>query len=276
MNLNGVREEVLKDLFDTLEEVFRELEIDYYLIGAVARDIWYARYNKQFRRTKDVDFAVLVGNGQEYDVLREYMKQHKGFTSIRENSFVLISPDGIQVDILPFSEISHTNVTGTSFTNISVEGFPEVYRFGLEKINLNTGHHFKVATLPAIVLLKLIAFDDRPEKRLKDARDIANILAHYFELQTDLIYEKHVDLFREDFPGYRDLDVATIGAIVVGREIKQMVATNRQLQARVLYILQNHIKEAENSMFVRNMVIESAGSVNEMLQWLNGILIGMS
>jgi hypothetical protein len=26
-----------------------------------------------------------------------------------------------------------------------------------------TGHLFKVATLPAIVLLKLIAYDDRPE-----------------------------------------------------------------------------------------------------------------
>ena len=32
MNLNSVREGELKDVFDALEEAFRKLEIDYYLI----------------------------------------------------------------------------------------------------------------------------------------------------------------------------------------------------------------------------------------------------
>ncbi len=37
----------------------------------------------------------------------------------------------------------------------------------------------KAATLPAIVLLKLIAYDDRPEHRIKDPGDIAGII-YYF------------------------------------------------------------------------------------------------
>lgn len=49
----------------------------------------------------------------------------------------------------------------------------EVYQSGTEEVEMETGHNFKIATLPSIVLLKLIAFDDRPEKRSKDARDIA-------------------------------------------------------------------------------------------------------
>lgn len=49
----------------------------------------------------------------------------------------------------------------------------EVCLSGTKKIETETGHEFKVGTLPSIVLLKLIAFEGRPEKRTKDARDIA-------------------------------------------------------------------------------------------------------
>ncbi len=38
MNLNSVREGELKDVLDALEDAFRQLDIDYYLIGAIARD----------------------------------------------------------------------------------------------------------------------------------------------------------------------------------------------------------------------------------------------
>jgi hypothetical protein len=43
MNLNNIREGELKEVFDALEEAFAATGTDYYLIGALARDIWYAR-----------------------------------------------------------------------------------------------------------------------------------------------------------------------------------------------------------------------------------------
>ncbi|GAA0534275.1 nucleotidyl transferase AbiEii/AbiGii toxin family protein [Chitinophaga japonensis] len=278
MNLINVREEELKDIFDVLEEVFRELKIDYYLIGAVARDIWYSRGNKQFRRTKDVDFAVMVGSQREYEVLRGYLKMHKGFIGTRENSFVLISSTGIQVDILPFGDIAGdtaVRIEGMGLTNIQVDGFVEVYKSGIAGVELTTGHHFKVATLPAIILLKLIAFDDRPEIRFKDARDIANILEHYFELQADFIYGNHLDLFDDNRPSFNAPDLSEISGIVIGREIKRITAGNEQLQARLVKILQTQIGEAENSSFVRNMVAETGSTVEEALERLNSLLTGM-
>lgn len=130
MNLNNVKHGDLKEVFDALEEAFGKLEIDFYMIGAVAREVWYEKGSKQFRRTKDVDFAVLVSNEKQYDAVREYLIGNKIFTAARQNSFAIISPAGIQVDILPFGQIAtDTGVQlsgGLGVTSISVDGFLEV------------------------------------------------------------------------------------------------------------------------------------------------------
>ncbi len=113
-------------------------------------------------------------------------------------------------------------------------------------MKLNTGNLFKVATLPSIVLLKLIAYNDRPELRQKDASDIGNILIHFFYLQENLIYDQHSDLFGEEV---RCLE--NIGAIVLGREMNRIVKRNDSLKDRLNTILKGYIKESEKSDFNR-------------------------
>jgi len=135
-------------------------------------------------------------------------------------------------------------------------------------MELLTGHNFKIATLPSIVLLKLIAFDDRPEHRTKDARDIAHIIDHFFDLQADLIYRNHVDLF-EDENDRRSLQ--DIAAIVIGREIKQICTGNNSLLERMQKILKAHIQMAETSPFIRNMVEETKKDVGQCVLWLDNI-----
>ena len=187
MDLSSIREGELKEVFDELEEAFEHLNIDFYLIGALARDIWYARGDKKFRTTKDVDFAIMISNKEDYEAVRSYLIENKSYREVKTNSFVLLTPAGIQVDILPFGEIEindEVKFEGTGLTSIKVNGFNEVYLAGTETVELSTGHTFKVATLPAIVLLKFIAYDDRPEVRAKDARDIINIMLHFFDLQA--------------------------------------------------------------------------------------------
>ena len=135
--------------------------------------------------------------------------------------YVLFSPNGHQVDILPFGAIEideKVQIKGTGLTSISVNGFSEVYNSGTAEVQLDTGHHFKVASLSSIVLLKLIAYDDRPEQRAKDGRDVGSIIEHYFELQAEHIYEHHADLFTET---EKDIELQDIGATVIGREIKR-------------------------------------------------------
>ena len=72
MNLNKIRQVELKPVFDALEEAFNILSIDFYLIGAIARDIWYAKGNAASTGTRDVDFAVFIANQEDYNSLKTY------------------------------------------------------------------------------------------------------------------------------------------------------------------------------------------------------------
>lgn len=274
MNLSGIRQGEFKEVFDALEQAFDIVGIDFYLIGALARDVWYSRENKVFRTTKDVDFAVMVGNQKEYEDLKAYLIAKNKFQDTKENPFVMLAPSGVQVDILPFGEVDideGVKLEEIGLANIKVNGFMEVYQSGTQQVKIETGHQFKIATLPAIVLLKFIAFDDRPEHRLKDARDIANILMHFFDLQTELIYEHHSDLF-----GGEDLGLEEISAIVIGREIRKIIGTNESLLMRLQKIITGLIEKQENSAFIRNMVSEIDKTVVQVLSLLKAMLIGIT
>lgn len=266
--------EHLKEVLDVLEEVFAELNIDFYMIGAIAKEYWYTQGNKRMRQTKDVDFAVFAASHEEYEAVRNRLKDHH-FVDTRENAFVMISPQGIQVDLLPFGAIAideGVELTGEGMTSIRVNGFNEVYQAGTAEAVVNTGHIFKAATLPAIILLKFLAYDDRPEKRQKDARDIAGIVQHFFELQSDLIYENHHNLFAEGQP---DRELEDIAAIVIGREMRRICMENPALKDRVEAILATHIEKGQASAFVQQMVGETSRPVEIIIGWLEGVKSGL-
>jgi len=271
MNLENIKDGELKEIFDILEETFKAHEIDFYMIGAIARNIWYAIGDEKFRTTKDVDFAVMISIKEDYQKVRDELFK-KGYQESRTNAFVVISPKGLQVDLLPFGAIEideEVKFEGQGLTNIKINGFLEVYSMGTENVKLETGHQFKVATLPAIVLLKFIAYDDRPELRFKDARDIINIVNHYFNLQSDFIYENHADLFGDE---NQDITLEEISAMVIAREIKKMIKENKVLSLRLIRILSEHLVLAEESALIRNMVAECGKDVEQIVAILKAML----
>lgn len=273
LNLNN--NEDLKEVFDALEEAFVNTGIDYFLIGAQARDHWYQKGGKTSRETRDVDFAVLVGSQEEYNQVRHYLQEHKSYQGTKDNFFVMITPGGIQVDILPFGEIEIDDavvMTGEGLNRIKVNGFMEVYKTGTHSIELSEGRIFKVATLPAIILLKFVAYDDRPEKRMKDAGDIANIIDNFFELQSENIYDNHADIFT---PAVDNMEMEEISAIAIGREINSIIADNNPLKARILSILDKHLALLAESRFLRNMLLTENDTIEKRAKLLQHIRDGI-
>jgi len=247
INLNSLREEGMKELFDALENACKSLNIDFYMIGAMAREIWFSREGKSYRSTKDIDFAVYISQEVQYTKLKEYLITEYGFRENRGNSFVLISPKHIQIDLLPFGAIEVENgvqISGQGLSNIRVTGFKEVYEEATNAVKLETDHEFKVATLPGIVLLKFIAYDDRPEHRSSDIRDIINIIKHFFELESELIFNQHNDLFQEK----EDLIPEYVSARVIGREMSKALNKSEKLLKRIIYILSDSIKNDSSSI----------------------------
>lgn len=248
-----------------LQEAFVVTGIDYYLIGAQARNIWYKKVGYEPRRTQDVDFIVMVPGGERYLALQQHLSEHSNFTK-GANEFVMESPDGQNVDIIPFDEMNmHGSEQGL------VNGLTEVYDYGTELIENETGQQFKIATLPAIIALKLIAFDDRPEYRDKDPGDIAGILRAYFHIETERIYQEHADLFTREY-----LELEDCAAIVIGREIRKMGDQNQPWLERLRSIIDRHISEAHRSSFVRMMIGRSDETVVQQVDRLKRLREGLT
>ena len=118
--------------------------------------------------------------------------------------------------------------------------------------------------------MKLIAFDDRPEMRANDPGDTASIIANYFNINDDNIYDNHNDLFEGD-----EIELEFIAAQVIGRELKIIIHENVKLKERAKTILETHILNAEKSRFVIGMIGDYCKEVDTAVLWLNKILEGI-
>lgn len=281
MNLYKAKYEQLRqqpevsDMLFALERGFKQFGIDFYLVGAVARDVWMNAINNlpASRITKDIDFAVLINDKGTYPQLIEYLINYEGFAAYKGNAFVLIWKDKTQVDLLPFGNIEDEDGTvtidGTGLTSTSLQGFTEVYEAGLPQINLEDKHQFKFCTLPGIVILKLIAYDDRPEIRADDINDICHILKHFFDMHSVQIYDHHHELFDNE-----NAELIDIAATVMGREMKTIAQRNPTLQQRITSILQANITNSDDSPIAILMLQYFGNTVEDNIALLKHLITG--
>ena len=137
---NKIRDEgQYKEIFQALERGFIKSGIDFYLVGATARDIWMKGIHDlpPKRATRDIDYGIMIKNSDVFDGLKTYLIVEEGFIPVHGNEFVLIWKDQTQVDLIPFGELEHggiVTVKGTGFTSMNVEGFKEVYEQASEEI----------------------------------------------------------------------------------------------------------------------------------------------
>jgi predicted nucleotidyltransferase len=63
----------MAELLSALERGFSKFNIDFYLVGAVARDVWMSGIHKIATRRiiADIDFAVIINDKGIYEALKE-------------------------------------------------------------------------------------------------------------------------------------------------------------------------------------------------------------
>ena len=174
-------EEKITNTIITVKKVFDELNISAYLIGAQARDVWFLP-RRSPRITRDIDWVIANSNSDVFNELKMVLIEREGFTKT-SNPLKISSPDGIDVDLIPFDFPDTPHFIGLT----------EIFERGTGSVIFNDGKTYQVATLPAIVLLKLIAWDNIPEYRGKDVEDIAYIFRN-FDDYTDNDYMLFVKL----------------------------------------------------------------------------------
>lgn len=116
------------------------------------------------------------------------------------------------IDLLPFGEIEEEFTVNFNdrYTDLHVLGFSEVL-MDTTKVEIEE-RSVQIPSLPGMVILKLIAWRDRPEERSSDLYDVLRIIEHYFDLKYEEILEFHHDTFPD-----KEFDRLKIAARVLGR-----------------------------------------------------------
>lgn len=241
----------LREVFEAIDEVMLKYEVPYYLIGASAIALQLLKENiKPGRGTKDIDFAIMISSAGVFDSIVNELNKH-GFNKVQA-PWTLYHPGyNVAIDLLPFGE-TEGNITLNFHerqTDLHVLGFKEVLK-DTNKVAIEE-KYVQIPTLPGMVILKLIAWSDRPEDRGNDLYDILRIIEHYFSLNYDEIVEHHYDIFAE-----RDFDQLMIAARVLGRHAGHFLIGSRQIKDRILLTLNNNTINPQTSIIARQWAQE--------------------
>jgi len=260
-----------KESFDSIDEVMKELKIPYYLIGvnAIALEL-LKKGIKPSRGTKDIDFAVMVSSMNEYDQISAALTA-KGFNKVAAPWTFYSSYFGVAIDLLPFGEIEENNTINFNerYIDLHVLGFREVME---EAVQVEIEEKFaNIPPLPGMVILKLIAWSDRPEDRENDLSDILKIIQHYYDLNWDDIVEKHYDtLDNEPF------DRLLIAAEILGRNSRIFLQKSEAIAARILQILENNLQEPTKSAIAKEWATKLDKDIEYAYNLLNAFHKGIT
>jgi len=230
----------------SLRTACRDLGVAFFVIGALARDLHLQHLNDIDvpRRTRDVDVAVGVDGWDSYAALRDRLITEYDFTDEDPKQKVR-SPDGVELDLVPFGGIEDSS----GQIQFPPDERPEMTVLGLEEarrttvsVTFDDGGSVEVVSLPALGLLKLIAWNERPRERAHDAQDLCFILRQYFDVGLDAIVKRHADLFDAD-----EFNRPLVSARAYGREIASLLQERDALRKHVLRILERETADVHQS-----------------------------
>jgi predicted nucleotidyltransferase len=219
-----------------LQSVAQPMAVEFFLMGAAARDLilHHAHNIPAQRQTEDVDFAVMVRDWESFAALRTALVASKEFSErfgpathrLRHRK------TGLPLDIVPFGGIERPDRTiawpPDQSSVFDCFGANEAFDGSLS-VQLPGGVALRVASIPALALLKVIAWHDR--KSGKDASDLLLYLRSYMDCNNiDRAAREHGDLFTAE-----DYDHEAAGAQLLGRDIALML--NKKSIERALKIL---------------------------------------
>ena len=213
-------------MLKTMQMVLGEFDVDYFLVGAVARDIGLSASEafKALRKTNDVDIAILLDSEDRFYAIKEALLTTGEFKESAHKAIKLIYKEVIEVDLLPFGEIENEErelqLSRHSLLVMDMSGFKEVYPF-VEMLQLAKDLSLNVCPLEGLVILKLIANDDNPS-RTKDISDIEHLLKVYFELNSNEIYTHYMEVMDKYDTNINEY-LQLVSARVIGRKMKTIL-----------------------------------------------------
>lgn len=267
---------LLKPILNALARYFSKNEIQFYVIGATARDILMQLHNeKSGRATQDLDIAIAVADWGRYQEVEKGILEIEGFSKDKKQQQRFLYLNTFPLDIVPFGDVMQQDDKifwpPDEQIAMSVLGFNEV-ALATQKIKVDDDFSVEFASLVGIFLLKLVAWSERHIDGNKDADDMAFILNNYLSINQDRVIEKHADLYNDD-----EFDTRTAGARLLGRDLAELLKESTKVKQKIIRLLETEVKLAEESRLL-NQVVETHQSFNYevILRCLINISIGLN
>jgi len=198
-----------------IDEVAREARVDYLVVGATARSLISLDLlgRRPERQTRDIDIAAEVDSWAEFDSLVRKLDRY-------DNSVHRFIVEGTEVDVVPYGGIEQEDrkILWPDDHAMNVLGFREAVRTA-QTVLLPGGIIIKIPSIPALALLKTLAWADRHYSDTRDALDLATVIDWYSSgrYQEQLYGEDLHVLERFDY------DPPSAGAWVLGSRIPALL-----------------------------------------------------
>ena len=251
--------------------VARELQLPYFVAGAMARDIVLTNVFgiETGRATRDVDFGIAFANWDQFDLVKSRLVDTGRFVASDkavQRVYYRIRRDdsGYPIDIIPFGglEAPRHSIAWPSEKKVimNVTGYPEALET-LLSVEIDQGFAVPVASLPGLALLKLFAWQDRHNETPKDAQDLAILCRAYHAAGNhDRLYGEEIPLLEVvDF----DLDLAS--PRLLGKDVRKIASATTLRQASALLSDQGRIDRLVTHMAAEFRTADDSITAAELL-----------
>lgn len=229
----------LARVVNALQSVAGPAGLDFFLIGAAARDLMlhHAHGIQPTRQTEDVDFAVMAPDWDTFAALRAALIARDKFLERPGPATHRLrhKESGLPLDIVPFGGIERADRTiawpPDEATVFDCFGAREAFAASVW-VQLPENARVRVAPIPALALLKVMAWQDRKHTKSGwDAPDLLLYLRSYMDCgNMDRAANEHGDLFEAP-----DYDHEMAGARLLARDLALLL--DQPAIQRVLDIL---------------------------------------
>jgi predicted nucleotidyltransferase len=263
----------LKELLEEVANYFQRTGTEFYIIGAVARDIVLGgiHHRNPHRKTRDLDIAIMIPDWNTFELIATDLCSMADFKKDSSQKQRFYYKDKFILDIVPFGEIARSDKTiywsAEATVAMSVIGFREMAKRALS-VTIDEKFTILVASLPGIFVLKLIAWRDRHLSNSKDAEDIALLIDEYLDINIERAIKEHADIYaKENFTTF------IAGATLIARDIRTMLTEKNDVLIEIIAIIEKEVNKSEASTLIDQILYTNRSkNYEEVHQALRQIL----
>ncbi|AEA44934.1 nucleotidyl transferase AbiEii/AbiGii toxin family protein [Fluviicola taffensis] len=246
---------LLKPIFQEVNQYFNNTGIQFFVIGAAARDIYMQLFDRESkaRLTYDLDLAVAINDWNQFEIVEKGLLSLGSFKKDPDNKQRFIYKDQFSLDIVPFGSImnhdSKISWPPDDSIEMSVVGFSEVEEATI-KVELDNEISIKIATIDGVFYLKIIAWADRNLSGNRDAEDIGFIMKKYLDLHESRASQYYHEVYAEPFSRI------TGGSVLLAKDIANLINGNLTAKSKFVNIISSQLELEEDSKLI-NQILET-------------------